>query len=108
MATPAAASTGKAKRVTLDWPKPSMLAAYAGRHWSPELKVSYEVKVEGDGLVLIHPRETYPLTIRLPDRYACELGQIRFSRSGGKVTGFTVNTGRVIGLKFVRDDRKGG
>lgn len=95
-----------AKRVALDWPRRAELAAYAGRYWSPELKVAYEVKVEGEGLALIHPRETYPLEIRLPDRYACELGQIKFSRLRGKVTGFTVTTGRVMGLKFVRDDRK--
>ena len=63
---------------------------------------------KGDKLVLVHPRENYPLEIRLPDRYACGLGQIRFSRSRGKLTGFTVTTGRVVGLKFVRDDRKGG
>ncbi|MBX7131076.1 MAG: serine hydrolase [Fimbriimonadaceae bacterium] len=97
-----------AKRVMLDWPKPSHLAAYAGRYWSDELKVAYEVKVDGDKLVLVHPRENYPLEIRLPDRYVCDLGQIGFSRSRGKVAGFTVSTGRVMGLKFVRDDRKDG
>lgn len=94
-----------AVRETLPWPTADDLGKLEGRYSSDELGVRYEIvpRAEG-GLVLRHPREDYPLTLVLPDRFTSALGRIAFERSStGRVVGFRLSTDRTFGVRFRRD-----
>jgi CubicO group peptidase (beta-lactamase class C family) len=80
------------------------LQSYAGRYWSPEIDAVYEVTLDGDDLTLRRPGRDpaglIPLT--LVDFEGAGLG-ITFVREGGRVTGLTVDAGRVTGIVFERE-----
>ena len=90
-------------------PSPAQLAEYAGMYSSQEIDPLYELKIEhsSDGkesLVLHHlksgPDTLHPVT---RDFFAARAGKIRFTRnSKGVITGFLLNTGRVINMRFER------
>jgi CubicO group peptidase (beta-lactamase class C family) len=87
-------------------PPEGALARYAGEYASLELGVGYRIAVESDALALHAPHlpaDRLRPTIR--DEFESPaLGiTLRFSRgAGGRVTGFTVATGRTQGLRFDR------
>lgn len=83
------------------------LAAYAGDYLSSELRVLYRVEVASAGLRLAHPKHG---EIRLEpageDAFTTDrwfLPKVVFTRDGdGRITGFEVSGGRVVGLRFDR------
>ncbi len=87
-------------------PNSSELEAYSGIYFSPELQVSYELKVLKDRLVFQvankEPQEISALfgeTFENPD-----WGSFRFVRDdNGEVTGFRLQSGRVRNLAFFRE-----
>lgn len=49
---------------------------------------------------------TAPLEPVLADTFTSQAGVVRFVRNaGGRVTGFTLEAGRVLGVKFWKDTR---
>src|SRR5690606_21487136 len=85
-------------------PAAGMLAEFAGRYHSAELRVTYTLAVEGDRLVVQRrnaPRETLESTG--PDRFRAGGVALRFERdASGAVTGFVLDAGRAVGLRFQR------
>jgi CubicO group peptidase (beta-lactamase class C family) len=85
-------------------PSASQLDEYAGVYSSEEIDPLYELKLDGGDLVLHRlrnePDVLRPVTL---DLFAGSIGTIRFTRSsGGKISGFTLSTGRVRNLRFVK------
>ncbi|MCH7823291.1 MAG: hypothetical protein IH849_00690 [Acidobacteria bacterium] len=91
-------------------PKPEELAELAGDYYSEELDVTYALRVEGQGLalesglapelggssgIIFAPAETDVVKYRFLT--------LRFQRdSGGRVSGFELDAGRVTNLGFTR------
>jgi hypothetical protein len=91
-------------------PAPATIPAqdYAGTYTSDELDVKLVVAAKGDKLVLRRrPADEIELRPAYADDFAAPgLGTIRFSRDGsGRVTGFAIFAGRVIGVRFTRAGR---
>ncbi|HEU5208116.1 MAG TPA: serine hydrolase domain-containing protein [Longimicrobiales bacterium] len=80
------------------------LRAYAGRFRSDELDATYEVRLEDDALQLVMPGSSPSRTLRPLQRDSFQAGTmvIRFQRSGGRISGFLLDQGRVRGLVFQR------
>ena len=78
---------------------------FAGEYFSPELASTYRVVQEKQGLVL-HARNlpATPLEPTIPDEfeYASMGLTLNFTRTGGKVSGFTLASGRTQGIRFER------
>lgn len=79
------------------------LRRYAGRYYSPELETFYTVRVDDDGrLVAWHRRHgTIVLTPKVPDEFTTSawfVGDVRFEREDGAVTGMRFTSGRVRNL----------
>lgn len=80
------------------------LAAYAGSYFSEELDTRYDVAVRDSVLVRGH-RKMSDATLQPAGRDAFTMGgaTVLFTRDRrGRVTGFTLNDGRVRGVRFVR------
>ena len=78
------------------------LSDYAGTYWSDELNVEYRVSAENDGLRIEFAdqvREAVPIA---RDEFRSGSTRYRFVRSNGRVSGFTVNAGRVTNIRFVK------
>jgi CubicO group peptidase (beta-lactamase class C family) len=86
-------------------PTPADLAAYAGTYYSEELDATYTLSVE-DGYLMSRMRREHqgmPLDPTFTDAFRRPTGiLLRFSRSGGKVTGFAIDAGRARNLRFSR------
>jgi CubicO group peptidase (beta-lactamase class C family) len=87
----------------VEHPTPSMeqLQAYAGSYRSPEIDAVWEITLDGDVLELHrageNPAELIPLG---PDEFnGAGLG-VTFVRAGRRISGLTVDAGRVTGIKF--------
>jgi len=83
-------------------PSAQELKEYAAVYHSNEIEPLYELRVEGDKLVL-HRLKNKPDTLRpvTRDLFSADVGNIRFKRNAqGQVSGFVVNTGRVMNLWF--------
>jgi YD repeat-containing protein len=81
-------------------------ADYLGTYRSDELGVTYTVQMAGTALRMIGglPRER-TLTAGERDTFRSAGNTYRFERdSAGRVTGFTVEAGRVRNIRFVRTD----
>ena len=90
-------------------PSPDDLAAFAGRYFSPELETAYIVRVDGDRLVLEHPRHgeigLEPREEAVFQSDAWFLGEVVFERAAsGVVTGMRSTSLRARGLPFERRD----
>ncbi len=83
-------------------PTPSQLAEYAGSYRSDEIDPEYLLAVQDGRLVLERLKSTpSPLTPAIKDLFTNPIGNIRFVRdSGGKVTGFVLNSGRILNFRF--------
>ena len=79
------------------------LAAYAGRYYSPELDVVWEIATAGDTLVLHRPKEVVPLAALGDDRFRWPWAALRFvrGRSGG-VAGLVLAHEALGELRFER------
>ena len=88
--------------VTLWAPTPAELRGFAGRYTSEEIDTTWTLAVEGDQLFIRHrglPEDALRPTV---DGVFVTHGIIlAFQRdTAGRVTGFTVNEGRVRGIGF--------
>jgi CubicO group peptidase (beta-lactamase class C family) len=85
-------------------PSLAQLAEYAGNYFSEELDVTYKIKVEGDKLVYQFARAPQmSLSPMIKDTFAAGSFQLNFLRNGKqRVSGFTINAGRVRNLRFVK------
>lgn len=94
-----------ATRQNLRWPTETDLQRLAGTYVSDELGVRYEIVPRpGGGLLLRHPREDYPLTLVLPDRFASGLARIDIERTpSGRPSGLRLTTDRTVGVRFRRE-----
>ncbi|MFO7260206.1 MAG: serine hydrolase domain-containing protein [bacterium] len=85
-------------------PAEAALAEFAGRYHSDELRVTYTLAVERGRLVL-HGRNAPPATLQAigPDRFRADGVALRFVRHDSRnITGFVLDAGRVLGLRFQR------
>jgi hypothetical protein len=92
------------ERVQTIAPDAAALAEYAGRYYSPELEVSYQVAVDGGTLGFgrsnLKRQEAKPLD---RDAFQVDGNVVQFTRdAAGKVDGFEVYAGRVWHLRFDR------
>ncbi|MGB8953248.1 MAG: serine hydrolase domain-containing protein [Candidatus Aminicenantales bacterium] len=80
------------------------LEDFAGDFYSEELGVTFSLAVKEGKLYFVHKNAPKnPLRLSRPDAFSGGLFDIKFHRDGEKnVTFFTLNTGRVKNLKFVR------
>jgi Beta-lactamase len=85
-------------------PATTQLAEYAGEYFSEELNVTYTLKFEGDKLHYHRTRTSLTnLTPVIKDTFAASSLQFNFLRdSQQRISGFTVNAGRVRNLRFVK------
>jgi CubicO group peptidase (beta-lactamase class C family) len=92
-------------RVNPRIPSPSDLPVFAGNYRSEELEVTYTVAVDGSALKIRIPgRDDIFVQPVAADTFAGQLvGVMKFSgNSSERVSGFTVNTTGVRGLRFER------
>jgi hypothetical protein len=86
-------------------PPSAELRAFAGEYTSPELEVTYTLAARDSGLVVqMKGRSDGVLRPIFPDAFAGTGGSVlKFSRDArGIVTGFTLNSSGVRGLRFDR------
>jgi CubicO group peptidase (beta-lactamase class C family) len=82
---------------------PARLAELAGEYHSEEVGATWLVAVDGDRLVLTGGGARRGLTSQGGDRFTAGSQTLRFERSAaGRVTGFSLDAGRVRNLRFVR------
>ncbi len=83
---------------------PSALAAYTGRYTSDELDTWVELRAADGGLEVRRRFQPWEkLQAIAPDRFVGGGSEARFERDRrGRVTGFTLNAARVLGIQFVK------
>ena len=86
-------------------PTEAQLREFAGRYRSEEIDPVYEIAFEGGKLELRRlKREPEELRPVIAGAFRTNTGSLRFQRDArGAVTGFTLNTGRIIGFEFRRE-----
>jgi CubicO group peptidase (beta-lactamase class C family) len=85
-------------------PTAAELGAYAGDYYAPELDVTWRILIDGDGLKAeLRGRELARLTPTMADAFSSTEGSsLTFVRKGKRITGFTVQAGRVRNIAFTR------
>jgi len=78
-------------------------SSYLGTYYSPELDVNYEF-TSRDGSLIVHMGSNAESELQRisGDTLAAGNRTFRFSRERGEVTGFELDAGRVVHLRFVR------
>ncbi|NIN70433.1 MAG: serine hydrolase [Gemmatimonadetes bacterium] len=83
-------------------PTGAQLAEYAGRYYSDELEADWELVAEDDALYLEDEPDD-PLVPTVKDEFTIDSVTITFLRDeAGRVTGMTLDAGRVRGIRFLR------
>jgi hypothetical protein len=83
-------------------PASSQLAEYAGAYYSEELEAEWELVVEDDALYLADGPDE-PLAPTVKDEFTIDSVTITFLRDeAGRVTGMTLDAGRVRGIRFLQ------
>jgi hypothetical protein len=79
-------------------------SAYTGDYYSPELDISYQVGLKGEGLVLRRRKYgSVPLLRTIPDSFAAEGCDLLFHRDErGDIAGLRLSSGRIRRLLFTR------
>ncbi|MFS4445294.1 serine hydrolase [Maribacter sp. 2307UL18-2] len=99
-------STGKRIKFHMD---NSKLQEYIGMYYSPELRTSYELKIENGVLTAIHQRQEItqlsPLTKQKFSGNTWFFGSLEFDIEEGSVVGFQVSSDRVHNLRFNKVDK---
>ena len=92
------------ERVAEFQPTPAELAAFTGSYASQEIDPIYRVAVENGSLVLKRLKsKPEKLEPTITDTFWGLNGDLHFQRApGGKVTGFTLNAGRVKNFHFAK------
>jgi hypothetical protein len=91
-------------------PTPAQAAEYRGVYHSEEVEPAYRIEVV-EGQVVLRRLKVAAVTLEplTRDVFRGATGTLRFSRDGsGRVTGFTLNSGRVRGFRFSRDAGRPG
>lgn len=75
---------------------------YTGSFFSKELNVTYIFEVENEVLKarIAGKQRTLDCTIHEMDQFTIEFGLVRFQRTGGQISGFELDSGRVKNLSF--------
>jgi hypothetical protein len=85
-------------------PDGSQLAEYAGEYYSEELDTGWELVVKDDALYLATEPDD-PLVPTIRDEFTLRSVTIQCVRDGrGRVTGMTLDAGRVRGIYFTRSE----
>jgi len=85
-------------------PTPAQLTDYVGQYQSDEIELIYRMAIQDGKLVLerLQSRPS-PLEPAIRDLFTHPLANIRFVRDAqGKVTGFILNSGRILNSRFRR------
>jgi CubicO group peptidase (beta-lactamase class C family) len=88
-------------------PTPADLEAFVGVYRSDEMDAVFRITSKGAGLKLERTK-TRPAALEPieTDIFMSQAGALRFVRnSDGRVSGFTLEAGRVVGVKFWKDTR---
>ena len=102
--TPVAAVRTSISQQEATFADPADLARHAGTYQSEELGVTWTIVARGDTLLLRRPRfADAPLRVTGDGHLGFGSTTLRFTRSGGAVTGFTVHAGRAEGMAFARE-----
>ena len=81
------------------------LHAFIGTYVSDEGLADLRVSREGEMLIMhVLHADLLPLRPLSGDRFAFDLGGIEFDRSGGRVTGLTLDMGHILGVRFSKRD----
>jgi CubicO group peptidase (beta-lactamase class C family) len=85
-------------------PSAGQLNEYTGIYSSEEIEPLYDIQLDKGDLVLHRmrnkPDPLHPVTL---DLFVGSIGSIRFTRnSSGRISGFTLSTGRIKNLRFVK------
>jgi len=101
---PAGQSASQPRAPVATWtPTPRELAAYAGDYFSEEIGTTYTLRAENGALrVMFRRSDPAALVGRERDVFGLQGMTVRFTRAGGKITGFSVDAGRTKDLRFVR------
>jgi CubicO group peptidase (beta-lactamase class C family) len=101
---PAARRQPRQQPAESSWtPAAADLAAFAGDYYSDELDVTYHVTVDGDHLLMKRRLDQAPLQPTSQDTFSAHGLTFHFERgTGGDVTAFTVEAGRVQHIRFTR------
>ncbi|MBA2260896.1 MAG: beta-lactamase family protein [Acidobacteria bacterium] len=93
-----------ARSATTFTPETKDLAAYAGRYYSEEAEVVYEIALDGAAIVMKRrPDMTFPLRPVARDEFSGPGGTIKFLRSpSGEVNEISFRGSRVFDLRFQR------
>lgn len=85
-------------------PSTAQLAEFAGAYYSDELDVTYQLTVQEGKLTVGVKNQSYPLAPAYRDAFQGPRGTLaEFARDAkGRVTGFTIQAGRVRNIGFVR------
>ncbi|MGO8814328.1 MAG: serine hydrolase domain-containing protein [Terriglobia bacterium] len=88
-------------------PSTVRLAEYAGTYHSEEIDALYRFRVESDKLVLRRLNNLPDtLVLEVPDLFTSELGILHFVRDPAHhVTGFVLNSGRILNFRFEKGSR---
>ncbi len=96
--------TIQAKKVLPFTPDVKMFKDYEGSYYSHELSTVYKVYVKGGKLFLEHMRQgEHEIKPMAKDEFfASSIGEMQFTRTKNKVTGFVLSAGRIKNLRFVK------
>jgi CubicO group peptidase (beta-lactamase class C family) len=93
------------ERVEAFVPTPAQLAEFAGVYRSDEMDAVFRIALK-DGTLRLERSRLKPAVLEpvITDTFVGSAGAIRFARDPtGRVTGFTLEAGRVVGVKFWKD-----
>lgn len=96
------ASAGGAEPEEEFEPTDGYFADFVGAYYSPELDTTFTVILAGEGLTVTRKKfGNLDMRVRGRDEFSVEGIRTTFERDGeGHVTGFKLNTGRIINLRF--------
>lgn len=74
---------------------------FAGKYFSEELQVNYQIKEKKEKLIL-HLKGMPPIPLSPIGKYefSCDLGKIIFNQNNNSITGFSIGDGRANGIHF--------
>lgn len=79
------------------------LSDYVGNFYSKELDVTYHTSIKDEILLIaIADQEPVEATVTTMDQFSTQLGLVRFMRFNDRISGFELDSGRVVKLKFNR------
>lgn len=86
-------------------PSPEQLAEFAGVYRSDEMDAVFRMSLKDGALLLVRSKlRPSPLEPLIKDTFRAQPGIVQFNRdAAGRVTGFTLESGRVKRMKFWKD-----